>query len=122
MVAAMLALLSGWRSAVAGIVVLLAAALGVWLYGQHRYRVGMADERAAAEVAAAKQYARQAEALNAQADSLRSKIEALENEKPKIVTQYREKVVRVPLPADCAIDTGRLHDIQSAVRAANAAR
>lgn len=118
----MLEILSGWKSAVAGIVLLLAAALGVWLYGHHQYRAGQADERAAAEVAAAKQYAKQADALNAQAVELRSKIEALENEKPKIVTQYREKVVRVPLPADCTIDAGRLRDIQSAVHAANAAR
>ncbi len=118
----MLALLNGWRAFLASIILLLAAVLGAWLYGQHRYHVGAADERAAAEVAAAKQYAKQADALNAQADSLRSKIEALENEKPKIVTQYREKVVHVPLPADCTIDAGRLQHIQDAVQAANAAR
>jgi hypothetical protein len=118
----MLEILSGWRSVVAGAVLLLAAVLGVWLYGQHRYRVGVADERAAAEVAAAKQYAKQAESLNAEAAELRSKIEALENEKPKIITQYKDRIVRVPLPADCTIDAGRLHDIQSAVHAANAAR
>lgn len=118
----MLAALMGWRSVVAGAVLLVVAVLGVWLYGQHKYRAGMSDERAIAEVAAAKQYAAQAEALNAQAAELRGKIEALENAKPKIITQYREKIVRVPLPADCIIDAGRLRDIQSAIQAANAAR
>lgn len=118
----MLEILSGWRSDVAGAVIILVATLGVWLYGQHRYHVGVADERAAAEVAAAKQYAKQADALNAEAADLRSKIEALENEKPKLITQYKDRIVHVPLPADCAIDAGRLHDIQSAVHAANAAR
>lgn len=118
----MLEILSGWRSLVAGIVLVLVAVLGVWLYGHHQYKVGQANERAAAEIAAAKQYAKQAEALNAQAAELRSKIEVLENEKPKIVTQYKDRIVRVPLPANCTIDAGRLHDIQSAVHAANAAR
>ncbi len=110
-----------WRP-LAVAAVLLAMAAGIGWYGHSRYQDGRADERAAAELAAAQQYARQAEALNTQVAALRSKIEALENAKPKIVTQYKDRIVRVPLPADCAIDDGRLHDIQSAVRAANAAR
>lgn len=102
--------------------VLLTAAAGIGWYGHSRYQDGRADERAAAELAAAQQYARQAEALNAQVAGLQSKIEALENDHPKIITRYRDRIVRVPLPADCVIDDGRLHDIQDAIRAANAAR
>ena len=110
-----------WKPlAVAAVLLALAAGIGWWGHG--RYEQGRADERAAAEIEAARRYAAQAESLNAQAAALRSKIEALENEKPKIVTQYKDRIVRVPLPADCRIDDGRLHDIQSAVRAANAAR
>jgi len=101
---------------------LLAMAAGIGWYGHSRYQDGRADERADAELAAAQQYARQAEALNAQVAALQSKIEALENDHPKIITQYKDRIVRVPLPADCVIDDGRLHDIQSAIRAANSAR
>lgn len=110
-----------WRPlAVAAI--LLAIAAGIGWYGHSKYEAGRTDERAAAEVEAARHYAKQAESLNAQAAALRSKIEALENAKPKIITQYKDRIVRVPLPADCIIDDGRLHDIQSAIRAANSAR
>lgn len=118
----MLAFLSGWRAVVFGAVLVLVGIAGTWLYGEHQYRSGQADERAAAETAAAKIYAKQADALNSQAASLRAKIETLENEKPRIITQYRDRIVRVPLPADCTIDADRLHDIQDAIHAANAAR
>lgn len=110
-----------WRP-LAVAAVLLTIAVGIGWYGHSKYEAGRTDERAAAEAEAARRYAQQVESLNAQAAALRSKIEALENAKPKIVTQYKDRIVRVPLPADCVIDDGRLHDIQGAIRAANAAR
>lgn len=99
----------------AGLLLVLAA---VWGYGRYQYSQGRADEQTAAKIAAAKQYEADVARINDSVGVLQARIEDLQNAKPKIITQYRDRVVKVPLPADCLIDDGRLHDIQSAIASA----
>lgn len=104
----------------AGLILALLAA--IWGYGRYRYHEGVTDTQAAAKIAAAVQYAKDVARINAANNTLQAKIKDLQNAQPKIVTQYRDRVVKVPLPADCHLDTDRLHNIQAAISSANAAR
>lgn len=100
----------------------LAILAAIWGYGRLRYHEGVTDTRTAAKIAAAAQYAKDEARINAANDTLQAKIKDLQNEQPKIITQYRDRVVKVPLPADCHLDTDRLRNIQAAISSANAAR
>jgi hypothetical protein len=100
----------------------LAILAALWGYGRYRYHEGVIDTQTAAKLAAAAQYAQDVARINAQTATLQAKLTELENASPKIVTQYRDRVIKVPLPADCRIDSDRLHNLQAAVSAANAAR
>ncbi|OWT62029.1 hypothetical protein [Candidimonas nitroreducens] len=114
-----MALLNKYTIATAALLLALAA---LWGYGRYRYHEGVTDTQTAAKIAAAAQYAQDVARINAQAATLQAKLTELENASPKIVTQYRDRVIKVPLPADCRIDPDRLHNLQAAVQAANAAR
>jgi hypothetical protein len=105
-----------------GAAALLALLVALWGYGRYRYHEGVTDTQTAAKIAAATQYADDVARINAQDAALQAKIKDLQNEQPKIVTQYRDRVVKVPLPRDCHLDTDRLRNIQAAIHAANAAR
>lgn len=114
-----MALLNKYAIGAAAVLALLAA---LWGYGRYRYHQGVVDTQTAAKIAAAAQYATDVARINAQDAALQAKLSELQNASPKIVTQYRDRVVKVPLPADCRIDPGRLHNVQAAIQAANAAR
>jgi len=100
----------------------LAILAAIWGYGRYRYHEGVTGTQTAAKIAAAAQYAQDVARINAQTATLQAKLTELENASPKIVTQYRDRIVKVPLPADCRIDADRLRNLQAAVSAANAAR
>jgi len=114
-----MALLNKYTIGAAAVLALLAA---IWGYGRLRYHEGVTDTQTAAKIAAAAQYAADVARINAQTATLQAKLTELQNVHPKIVTQYRDRIVKVPLPADCRIDPDRLHNLQAAVDAANAAR
>jgi len=105
-----------------GAAALLLALAALWGYGRYRYHQGVVDTQTAAKIAAAAQYAADVARINAQDAALQKKLQELQNASPKIITQYRDRVIKVPLPADCRIDPGRLHNLQAAIQAANAAR
>ena len=107
---------------IAGAVLALAVVGGAWWLHHSGYERGRADEQTAAKIAAAKQYEADVKRINDSVGILQARLEELQNAKPKIITQYRDRVVKVPLPADCRIDDGRLHDIQTAIGAASTAR
>lgn len=105
--------------ALAAVIAILAA---IWGYGRYRYHEGVVDTQTAAKIAAAAQYAKDVARVNASNATLQAKLKDLQNAQPKIVTQYRDRVVKVPLPADCHLDTDRLRNIEAAIQAANASR
>lgn len=105
-----------------GATILLALALSFWGWGRYQYHAGVTDARHKAEIAAAAQYAADETRINLSNDALKKQIEALQNVQPQIITKYRDIIKRVPLPGTCRIDADRLHSVQSAIHAANAAR
>lgn len=105
---------------VLGAVGLLIVLAGIWGYGQYQYSEGVADTKTTAEIDAAKQYKADVFRVNASIGVLQQRIEDLQNEKPKIITEYRDRVITAPLPDTCRIDTERLHHFQSAISTANA--
>jgi len=105
--------------ALAAVLALLAS---IWGYGRYRYHEGVTDTQTAAKIAAAAQYADDVARINASNATLQAKLKDLQNEQPKIVTQYRDRVVKVPLPRDCHLDTDRLRNIKAAIQSANTAR
>lgn len=107
-----------------GIGAAITAALffGGWLYGQYQYRQGVAETKIAARLAAFDQYRSDVERMVAASWDLQNIITELQHAKPQVITVYKEVSTKNPLSADCRIDPERLHGIQSAVRAASAAR
>lgn len=107
--------------AIAAAVILLLAVLAGLLYGKSEYRQGYQAAEAAHEAAGRQAYAEEVERHQDAATALHNRIKELENAKPKIITQYRERVVAAALPADCRIDDERLRIIQEGLRQAGAA-
>lgn len=107
---------------IAGAALALAVVAGAWWLHHDGYAQGRADEQTAANIAAAKQYEADVARINDSVGVLQARIEDLQNAKPKVITRYRDRVVKAPLPADCRIDDGRLHDIQAAINSASTAR
>jgi len=105
-----------------GALVCLAALASIWGYGSYQYHQGVSDTETAARIAAFEHYQSEVERINAATFDLQNRLTELQNEKPKVITQYRDRVIEAPLPDDCRIDDGRLRDIQSGLDAARAAR
>ena len=110
------------RSITTGAAMIAALLLFGWLYGQHQYKQGVADTKTAARLAAFDQYQSDVERMAAASWELQNTITELQHAKPKIITEYKEVMVQTPLPDTCRIDAKRLRGIQSAARAAAAAR
>jgi cell division protein FtsB len=101
---------------------LLLALAAIWGYGHHEYAQGVTDTQTAAQIAAYAQYKETVERIEASNSKLQDKLDKLNDAQPRIITQYRDRVIKVPLPADCRIDPDRLRGVQSAIDSANAAR
>lgn len=102
---------------------LIGVAVGVaaiWGYGHYQYRQGVADTNTAARLAAFDQYQADTERMAALSYDLQNQIMELQNAKPTVITQYRDRVIQAPLADDCRIDAERLRGIQSATKAAAA--
>lgn len=94
----------------------LAVGVAFWGYGRYQYQQGVQDTRMQAQLEAFRAYQADVERMNAESQRLQDRIRELENAEPEVITKYRDRVVQVPLPADCRIDDGRLFDIQDAYR------
>ena len=101
---------------------LLLALAAIWGYGRYQYRQGVADTQIAAKLAAAKQYKADVARINDSVGVLQARIEELQHAKPKIVTEYRDRVVKAPMPADCRPDDIRLRIFEDARKQSNASR
>lgn len=112
-----------YAHAVAGVLILLlAAVLAGLLYGKHEHKAGYKAAEVAQAAAAKDAYIEETKRHAAASAQLQDQIRELQNAKPKTITEYRDRIVKVPLPADCRIDDDRLRIIQAGIREANAAR
>ena len=110
------------RSAITGAAILAALLLGVWGYGKYQYKQGVSDTEIAARLEAFAQYQFDVERMAEASWDLHNIITELQYAKPKVITQYRDRIIQAPLADNCRIDDGRLRGIQSAIEAATAAR
>lgn len=101
----------------AGLLLVLAA---IWAYGHYQYRQGISDTETAAKLAAAEQYRADVVRINNSVAMLQTRIEELQNAKPAVITQYRDRVVKAPLDATCRIDAERLQHIRDGFSKARA--
>lgn len=107
---------------IAGAVLALAVVGGAWWLHHSGYERGRADEQIAAKLAAAKQYEADVARINDSVGVLQARIEDLQNAKPKVITQYRDRIIQAPMPAECRPDDIRLRIFKDARRKSNAAR
>lgn len=96
----------------------LAIILACYANGIAQYRKGVSDTKMAAQIEAAARYKAEVERMNSYVAELQQNLMELQNEKPKVITKYRDRVATAPLSADCRIDDERLRNIQDGIRKA----
>ncbi|MBX9268982.1 hypothetical protein [Chromobacterium violaceum] len=88
-----------------------------------RQQWAMADARRGAAEARAdlEGYRAETERLHALSQRIETTLSALRQAQPQIIERYNHVVEKQPLPAECRPGADRLHELNAAIEAANAA-
>ena len=110
---------------IAGALAVLALLAGVWWHGWHtrdQQAERTAQDRALADARQAlADFRTESNRLNTIASDIQQRVDQINTNATRHITEYRTHVTQNPLPADCRFDAERLRRIQSAVDDANAA-
>lgn len=100
-------------------VLLSAGILGLWGYGKYQFHVGFQAAENIHHLADLESFKSETIRLNGLSQTLERQLTALREVQPKIIERYNRVVIEKPLPADCIIDSGRLRELNTAIKAAN---
>jgi len=103
-----------------GLAVLLP--LGLYLYGQSRYRAGVAAQQQAYALAELQAFRSESKRLTGLSVALAERIDTLARIRPAIIERYTHEIRERPLPDGCLIDADRLRHLNAALALADAAR
>jgi len=96
--------------------------LGLYGYGQSRYRAGVQAQTQAYALAELQAFRSESQRLSGLSVELASRIAALAKIRPAIIERYTHEIRERPLPDGCLIDADRLRHLNAALALADAAR
>ncbi len=101
---------------------LSAGMLVLWGYGKYQFHIGFQAAEKIHHLAELESFKSETIRLNGLSQTLERQLTALREAQPKIIERYNRVVIEKPLPADCIIDSGRLRELNTAIKAANSSQ
>lgn len=92
---------------------------GLWSFGRYQYHLGFQAAENLRHLADLESFKSESIRLQGISQDLEMQLAALREAQPKIIERYNRVIVEKPLPADCVIDSERLRELNTAIKAAN---